>query len=91
MFAEFLAIHFDQAAAVPYFLEPHAIEDGGCGWKIGAQALGEIGIDAFVFLFERNGQSRFRSRRKTFARWQSAPLARLPRQWVGRCRTQSAC
>ena len=46
----------DQAAPVAGFLLAHAVEHGGRTGKIVAQALGEIGVDALVFFFQRDGQ-----------------------------------
>jgi len=42
--------------AVAGLIRPHAIENSGGRRKTVPQAFGEIGIHAFVFFFERNGQ-----------------------------------
>ena len=46
-------------AAVAVFLDRHAVEDGGGGGEIGAQAFGIAAIDARVILFgaDRKGQN----------------------------------
>ena len=57
--AEAAFVQVDQGAAVAVFLDRHAVEDGGGGGEIGAQAFGIAAIDARVILFgaDRKGQN----------------------------------
>ena len=52
----FCAKQLDQAAAVPGFLLLHAFEDGGGRGELFPQTVGEVGVDALVFLFQRYRQ-----------------------------------
>ncbi len=52
----FSRVELDEPAAVAGLLLAHAVEYRGGGGKILAQAFGEIGVDALVFLFERDRQ-----------------------------------
>ena len=57
VFAEASPIRFDKTAAVLILLADHAVEDFGRGRVVGFEILGEIGVDASVLLFLRNGES----------------------------------
>ena len=58
MLAEFLPVEVDQAAAVLAFLGRHLGEHLGAGRVVGAQPLGEVGVDAAVLLLvaDRQGE-----------------------------------
>ena len=57
VFAEFLTEQLEQAAAMSGFLFAHSVKDFGGRRKVLAQAFGVLGVNALVFLFERNSQS----------------------------------
>lgn len=60
---ELLPVDFDQTPSMFRLFVPHALKDGGgCGIVL-AQSLEKVGIDALVFLFERDGQSEYLSLR----------------------------
>ena len=57
MLAKFLLEEFEQAAPVSGLFFPHSVKHRGSRGIVGPQALGEVGIDTFVFFFQGNGQS----------------------------------
>src|SRR5579863_668987 len=56
MFAEFLPVQVDQSSAMSGFFSLHPFKYGGRSGEVLAQSFGEIGEDALIFFFERNGQ-----------------------------------
>jgi hypothetical protein len=54
--SEFLPVQLDQSSAVSGFLVAHAFEYGGGSGEVLAQTFGEIGEDALVLFFKRDGQ-----------------------------------
>ena len=56
--AELLLVDVDQRAAMADLLLTHLLEDLPRGGEVLAHGLGEIRINAFVFFFQRNGQSK---------------------------------
>src|SRR5262245_58059263 len=54
--SEFRAKEIDQSTPVPGLFGPHAIEYRGGRREVLSQTFREIGIDAFVFLLQRNGK-----------------------------------
>ena len=69
MFAEALAIHFDETAAVDGFLGLHGAEDLGSGGVIFFEGGGEVGIGAAVLFFEGDRQGENFLLRKEFERF----------------------
>jgi len=57
VFAELLTEQIDQATAVAGLFFAHTVENRGRRRKVMAEAFGVVGVDAFVFFFERNGKS----------------------------------
>src|SRR5277367_6109199 len=56
VFSELLPVQLNQPPAMSGFFVAHAVEHGSGGGEVLAQSFCEIGEDAFVFFFERNGQ-----------------------------------
>ena len=80
MLAKLLTIELDQPPPMTQLFHAHAVEDRSRGWKIGAQALDVVGVNAFVFFFEGNRERQyfhFRKAVKIFHAAASLNLARL--------------
>jgi hypothetical protein len=54
--SEFLLIKLDQAAPMGRLFFPHLFKNGGCSGKVLPETFGKIGVNAFVFLFQRYGE-----------------------------------
>ncbi len=55
VFAEFLLIHLLEPLPMAGFLGAQRLEGRGGIRKVFPQAMREVGIDAFVLFFQRNG------------------------------------
>src|SRR5207247_3181619 len=55
--AEFPLVDLDQSAPVSRFFRAHAVKHRRRCWKILAQTLSVIGVDALVFFFKRDCES----------------------------------
>ena len=58
MLAKFLLVEIDERAAMPALFLPHLLEDLRGAGEVFLQAHAEVGVDAFVFLLQRNRQSK---------------------------------
>ena len=56
--AELLLVKLEQAATMARLFHSHFFKYGGGGWKVLAEAIGKVGIDAFVFFFEPMASAR---------------------------------
>src|SRR5262249_29236817 len=59
VFAELVAVQFDQAAAVGRFLLAHAVKHGCRSGEVLAEPLDKVRVNSLVFLFQRNGQGQY--------------------------------
>ena len=72
MLPELFLKKLQQPATVPRLLLPHAFEHGGGSGIILPQPFGKIGINAFVFFFQGDGQGQYFPFREFFELFHAA-------------------
>src|ERR1700730_1642131 len=88
MLAKLLFEKLDQSAAMPRFLFAHALEHGRRSGIILAQTFGKVGVHAFVFFFQRDGESQHFAFAE-FVKLFHAALAYLPEHGGDKCVLQA--